>query len=135
MGIPFQSFYSASKFAMEGYAESLAYEVEPFGIHVTLVEPGNVRTDFTEQPTGRASPRRVTTPTETPRKALRTMIADETNGVPPDDVAVVVERVLKARRPPRRISVGKFDERIGIMGKRLLPYRLFEKAAKGSLGV
>jgi hypothetical protein len=47
----------------------------------------------------------------------------------------VVERVLKARRPPRRVSVGKMDERIGIMGKRLLPYRLFEKAAKGSLGV
>jgi hypothetical protein len=63
------------------------------------------------------------------------MIADETNGVPPDDVAIAVERILKARRPPRRVSVGKFDERIGIMGKRLLPYRLFEKAAKGSLGV
>jgi NAD(P)-dependent dehydrogenase (short-subunit alcohol dehydrogenase family) len=135
VGIPFQSFYSASKFAMEGYAESLAYEVEPFGIQVTLVEPGNVRTDFTgsrrdvEPPQGDDPYRDAT------EKALRTMIADETNGVPPDDVAVAVERVLKARRPPRRVSVGKFDERIGIMGKRLLPYRLFEKAAKGSLGV
>ena len=49
IGIPFQSFYSASKFALEGYGESLAYEVAPFGIQVTLVEPGNVRTDFTEQ--------------------------------------------------------------------------------------
>ena len=47
LGIPFQAFYSASKFAMEGYGEALAYEVAPFGIHVTLVEPGNVRTDFT----------------------------------------------------------------------------------------
>src|SRR5580692_913460 len=47
IGIPFQAFYSASKFAMEGYGEALAYEVEPFGIQVTLVEPGNVRTDFT----------------------------------------------------------------------------------------
>jgi NAD(P)-dependent dehydrogenase (short-subunit alcohol dehydrogenase family) len=135
VGIPFQSFYSASKFAMEGYAESLAYEVEPFGIQVTLVEPGNVRTDFTgsrrdvEPPQGDDPYRDAT------EKALRTMIADETNGVPPDDVAVAVERVLKARRAPRRVSVGKFDERIGIMGKRLLPYRLFEKAAKGSLGV
>jgi NAD(P)-dependent dehydrogenase (short-subunit alcohol dehydrogenase family) len=48
IGIPFQSFYSASKFAMEGYGEALAYEVAPFGIQVTLVEPGNVCTDFTE---------------------------------------------------------------------------------------
>src|SRR5580692_4907116 len=47
IGIPFQAFYSASKFAMEGYGEALAYEVAPFGIRVTLVQPGNVRTDFT----------------------------------------------------------------------------------------
>ena len=47
IGIPFQAFYSASKFALEGYAESLAYEVEPFNVKVTLIEPGNFSTDFT----------------------------------------------------------------------------------------
>src|SRR5258707_4094629 len=47
IGIPFQAFYSASKFALEGYGEALAYEVAPFGVQVTLVQPGNVRTDFT----------------------------------------------------------------------------------------
>ncbi len=47
IALPFQAFYSASKYALEGYAEGLAYEVGPFGIHVTLVEPGNIRTDFT----------------------------------------------------------------------------------------
>ena len=134
IGIPFQSFYSASKFAMEGYGEALAYEVSPFGIQVTLVEPGNVRTDFTRN-------RRVTEVTgEDPyapaaTRAVDTMAEDEANGVDPDAVAVAVERVLLSRHPPRRQSVGRFDERIGIAGKRLLPYRLFEKAAKGSLGV
>jgi len=42
---------------------------------------------------------------------------------------------LRSKNPPRRASVGKFDERIGITAKRLLPFRLFEKAAKSSLGV
>ena len=47
VGLPFQAFYSASKFAMEGFGEALGYEVQPFNIEVTLVEPGNVRTEFT----------------------------------------------------------------------------------------
>jgi len=135
VALPFQSFYSASKFAMEGYGESLAYEVAPFGIQVTLVEPGNVRTDFTRSRRDVAAPPGDDPYRQATARAVGKMIEDEANGVPPDDVAAVVQRALEARRPPRRMSVGKLDERIGIMGKRLLPYRLFEKAAKGSLGV
>jgi NAD(P)-dependent dehydrogenase (short-subunit alcohol dehydrogenase family) len=133
VGIPFQAFYTASKFAMEGYGEALAYEVAPFGIAVTLVEPGNVRTDFTAS---RRDIRVADDPyDQAAAKAISKMEKDEAGGVPPGDVARVVERVLRARRPPRRASVGKWDERIGITAKRLLPYRLFETGAKGSLGV
>jgi NAD(P)-dependent dehydrogenase (short-subunit alcohol dehydrogenase family) len=135
IGIPFQAFYSASKFAMEGYGEALAYEVAPFGIHVTLVEPGNVRTDFTSSRRAVESSGDDDPYTEAVTKAVGVMETDEANGVDPGDVAVVVERVLAAARPRRRVSVGKMDERVGIMGKRLLPYRFFEKAAKSSLGV
>jgi NAD(P)-dependent dehydrogenase (short-subunit alcohol dehydrogenase family) len=135
IGIPFQAFYSASKFAMEGYGEALAYEVAPFGIHVSLVEPGNVRTDFT------GSRRSVSLSSgEDPyaaavAKAVGLMERDEANGVPPDDVADVIEALLNSKRPRRRASVGKMGERIGLMAKRLLPYRAFEGAAKSSLGV
>ncbi len=135
IGIPFQAFYSASKFALEGYAESLAYEVAPFGVHVTLVEPGNVRTDFT------ASRRMAQAATDdspysaAARKAVELMERDEANGVPADDVAAVVRRVLNSSRPPRRVSVGKAGERVGLLAKRVLPYRVFEAAAKSSLGV
>ena len=135
LGIPFQSFYTASKFAMEGYGEALAYEVAPFNIDVTLVEPGNVRTEFTQSRRDVHAPREDDAYGPAVAKALGTMIHDELNGVPPDDVAAAVQRVLESRHAPRRISVGKFDERFGIIGKRILPYRLFEKAAKGSLGV
>jgi NAD(P)-dependent dehydrogenase (short-subunit alcohol dehydrogenase family) len=134
IALPFQAFYSASKYALEGYAEGLAYEVEPFGIHVTLVEPGNIRTDFT------ASRRTVGGDRSGPyegaaAKAISLMEKDEMNGAPPEAAAAVIQRVLEAKRPRRRVSVGKVGERIGIPAKRLLPHRLFEKAAGSSLGV
>jgi short-subunit dehydrogenase len=43
---PFESIYTASKFAIEGMVESIKYEVEPFGLKVALIEPAQVSTDF-----------------------------------------------------------------------------------------
>jgi len=45
-GIPTQSAYASTKFAIEGLNESIAYESEPFGIKILLVEPGAIRTNF-----------------------------------------------------------------------------------------
>jgi NAD(P)-dependent dehydrogenase (short-subunit alcohol dehydrogenase family) len=179
LGIPFQAFYSASKFALEGLGESLAYEVAPFGIDVTLVQPGNVRTDFTAnrrlamaaagvtdgQADGMADGQADRTSdggTESAHggvaggvfansvagaaardpvygaavaKAVGLMERDEANGVPPDDIAVAVRRILDAKRPPRRVSVGKASERVAVLAKRVVPFRLFEAGAKSSLGV
>jgi NAD(P)-dependent dehydrogenase (short-subunit alcohol dehydrogenase family) len=135
IGIPFQAFYSASKYAMEGYGEALAYEVAPFGIEVSLVEPGNIRTDFTSARRDVEVPDGDVTYAKSVKRAVEQMEKDEANGASPARVAAVIEKVLEARRPPRRVSVGKFDERLGVFAKRLLPYRLFEAAAKSSLGV
>jgi NAD(P)-dependent dehydrogenase (short-subunit alcohol dehydrogenase family) len=135
IGIPFQAFYSASKFAMEGYGEALAHEVSPFGIHVSLVQPGNIRTDFTQ------SRRLVSAPVDDDpyakavAKAVGVMEHGEANGVSSDKVAVAIEKLLNSARPRRRVSVGKLGERVGLPAKRLLPYRVFEAAAKSSLGV
>jgi NAD(P)-dependent dehydrogenase (short-subunit alcohol dehydrogenase family) len=134
IGIPFQAFYTASKFALEGFGEALAYEVAPFGVQVTLVEPGNIKTDFT------ASRRPAATAAEPPygpafAKALAVMERDETNGPPAATVATAVRRALEAPHPPRRVSVGKAGERAGLLAKRLLPFRLFQAGARGALGV
>jgi len=45
-GIAAGSLYCSTKFAVEGFSEALAQELEPFGIHVTIIEPGPFRTDF-----------------------------------------------------------------------------------------
>jgi NAD(P)-dependent dehydrogenase (short-subunit alcohol dehydrogenase family) len=49
VGQEFCSAYAASKFGLEGWMESLRFEVEPFGIHTTIVEPGFFRTDLLEK--------------------------------------------------------------------------------------
>jgi NAD(P)-dependent dehydrogenase (short-subunit alcohol dehydrogenase family) len=135
IGIPFQAYYSTSKFALEGFGESLAYEVAPFGISVTLVQPGNIKTDFTAN-------RQICTEADSGgvyaaamTRAVAVMERDEANGAPAGQVAATVQRVLESGRPPRRVSAGKTAERAGVMAKRLLPFRIFEAAAKGSLGV
>jgi NAD(P)-dependent dehydrogenase (short-subunit alcohol dehydrogenase family) len=134
IALPFQAFYSASKYALEGYAEGLAYEVEPFGIHVTLVEPGNIRTDFTaSRRTIEGAPGGAYA--DAAKKAITLMEKDEMNGAPPETAAAAIQRVLEAKHPRRRVSVGKLGERIGIPAKRILPHCLFEKAAGSSLGL
>lgn len=134
IGLPFQAYYSASKFALEGWAEALAWEVKPHGVHVTLVEPGNFRTEFTASrrvvPVGGDDPYR-----EARERAIGVMERDERAGADPSAVAVCVEKVLTRRRPPRRVSVGPMSERVGVLAKRLLPSRVFESASASSLGV
>jgi NAD(P)-dependent dehydrogenase (short-subunit alcohol dehydrogenase family) len=134
IGIPYQAFYSASKFALEGLGEALAYEVAPFGVRVTLVQPGNVRTDFTD------SRRMVAAGDDAAYaaaagRAVHLMERAERNGVPAANVADVVLRALTSSKPPRRVSVGKAGERAGLLAKRLLPFRAFEASARGALGV
>ena len=46
IGFPLSSAYVSSKFALEGLTESLRYEVQDFGIHVILIEPGVIKTNF-----------------------------------------------------------------------------------------
>jgi short-subunit dehydrogenase len=48
IGFPASSVYVSTKFALEGLSESLAYEIEPYGIKVILIEPGVINTNFVE---------------------------------------------------------------------------------------
>lgn len=96
--------YHASKWALEGFSQSLAAEVERFGIHVTLIEPGGFSTDW-----GGASAQRTT---ELPAyDGLRADVArwrGERNAVPgnPEASAAAVLKVVDADNPPLRVFFG-----------------------------
>jgi short-subunit dehydrogenase len=102
--IPYSAFYSASKFALEGYSESLWYEVRPFGISVSLVEPGFVNT-----PIGEASPSaaRPLAAYDATRKSMLAAFGHALEaGIPPEQVARRVLQIIEHPHPGLRYRVG-----------------------------
>ena len=123
--IPFQAYYTASKFALEGWSEALAYEVAPFGVDVTLVEPGNIRSGFTD---GRreADGAGGEPYADAYGQAIANMTRDERDAVGPEVVAKTIAKAVAARRPPRRVTSGSAGERSTVLLRRFLPARAFE---------
>jgi len=123
------SAYSAGKFALEGFGESLAMEVAPFGLYVSLIEPGLVMTPhfttYRGQTKGAVDP-------DSPyydwfikhEKMVDEILA--TRRITPDDVAKTVSRALTARRPKLRYVVG-WRAQLLISMRGHLPGELFER--------
>ena len=106
MSIPYQSFYSASKAAVDSLILSLRNEVKSFGIRVTAVLPGDTATGFTDAREKDDSGNDVYQKTES---AVRSMEKDERGGMTPDAVAKVIVSAAKKRNPaPLCIAGGKY---------------------------
>jgi len=106
-GTAFGSLYCASKFALEGFSESLAQEIAPFGILVTIVEPGPFRTDFLSAESIRFGARAVGDYDER-RAALRASF-EQRNGRQPGDPIKLAEAVVHLAsepEPPMRFVAG-----------------------------
>jgi NAD(P)-dependent dehydrogenase (short-subunit alcohol dehydrogenase family) len=107
IGSPGWGFYSATKFAVEGFSEALAAELKPLGVHVTVVEPGPFRTDFLGR-SGKLARRELPEYAATAGKAreyLRTQ-----SGKQPGDPHKAVEAILTAANspePPLHLILGK----------------------------
>jgi NAD(P)-dependent dehydrogenase (short-subunit alcohol dehydrogenase family) len=128
------SAYCATKFAQEGFAEALAQELTPLGIHVSLVEPGIVRTARwgTNRNVGRQALDPASPYAPWFREAER--LADRLGAAAPAtpaDVAKAVYRALTDGRPRLRYVVG-WRPALVIALRRLLPDRLFERLYFGT---
>src|SRR5215211_3585014 len=103
-GFEFNSAYSAAKFGLEGWMESLQPEVEPFGIHTTIVNPGFFRTDLlTPDSTTYATP---TIPDYADRHAERVQWYQDMNGHQEGDPAKLAQALVtitSLEQPPRRL--------------------------------
>ena len=126
IALPFQGFYSASKFAVEGYSEALRQEVHPFGIDVLLIEPSDFRTGFTERRRVVAGHTAVSPYHGRFGAVLTTAENDERTGSDPMKVARLLEHVIDARRRRFRYTVGDPVVRATPLLKRIVPSRVAE---------
>jgi short-subunit dehydrogenase len=130
MAMPTMAVYSASKFALEGASEALWYEVKPWNVRVSLVEPGFIRSDGFQK----------VRLTELSRAAIEcgedpyTRHYAEMSGfiekvmnltfATPDSVARAVLKTMKRKRPPLRVS-GTIDAVLFDLFRRVVPRRLY----------
>ena len=130
---PLLGAYTASKFAMEGLTDTLRRELSPWGVAVSIVEPGRIATPIWEKSLKVADelldalPRRALELYGPAIEEVRRGALEAARwGAPPEKVARAVEHALTAKRPRTRYPVG-LDARLGALLVRLLPDPLLDR--------
>lgn len=107
VGFPGISAYVSSKFAVEGFSESLMYELSPFGIKVIIIEPGVIKSNFfrncviSEESTKNKSPY-----SRSLDKIQKNIDLMQEHATSPTDVAKMILQVLSSDKPKQRYIVG-----------------------------
>ncbi|PEX98423.1 short-chain dehydrogenase [Bacillus cereus] len=127
VGFPGLSPYVSSKYALEGWSESLRLEVKPFGIDVALIEPGSYNTNIWEVGKQLAENHSDTT---SPYKEYMDKIQKHINSGSdtfgnPIDVANKIVEIAESKRTKLRYPIGK-GVKFMIFAKKILPWRLWE---------
>ncbi len=125
MGLPFQAFYSAGKYAIEGFSEALRLETRSFGISVTLINPGDCATGFTAGRKKCIASAEVAAAYPGYAASMESIEHDEMHGLGPETVAKAVAKVLECRRPPYHRIVASPVQKLSVYLKKLLPAGLF----------
>ncbi|MEF3085656.1 oxidoreductase [Bacillus altitudinis] len=128
MGMPALSPYVSSKFALEGYTESLRIELASFGIQAALIEPGSFQTNIwnTSMNEQMTPPAEGSKYTAIYQKMMSYIEAQKNNYGDPGEVAeLVVSLAEKKRLKKLRYLVGK-GVRLSFIAKQLLPWNVWE---------
>jgi NAD(P)-dependent dehydrogenase (short-subunit alcohol dehydrogenase family) len=129
-GVPGESAYASTKFAIEGLSESMAYELEPFGIKVVLVEPGVIRTSFFNSKVSAKKSQNPNSPYSHLMQNVDTGFKHKlANGSSADVVANVVLKAVTSQNPSPRYFAGK-DAETWIQAKRNMSDEEFYKKMK-----
>ena len=126
--------YHASKWALEGFSESLAQEVAPFGIGVTIVEPGPFRTDWNGDSMTRATPLPAYDEVLGARRTAMNGDQARTQVGDPRRAGQALLAVLDSPTPPRRLLLGALAADVGpaTYQARLQEWAAWDEVARGA---
>ena len=125
LATPFSGAYAASKFALEGLSEAMRVELWPLGVRVAMVEPGLFPTQFFENQVIAERAEDENLPYRDMLARYRQKRLKYERDTDPDDVARVIHKIIRSRKPRFRYPVG-IDARAGMLAARFLPERLFQ---------
>jgi len=132
-GYPGGSAYVSTKFAIEGLSESMAYELEPFGIRVVLVEPGVIKTNFVNSIVAAKKSQDPNSPYAQFMQNVATSFQHMLEGGSSSDVvAKVVLKAVTSENPSLRYLAGK-DVEAWVQGKTSMSDEEFHKMMKQNL--
>jgi NAD(P)-dependent dehydrogenase (short-subunit alcohol dehydrogenase family) len=126
MGLPFQGFYSASKFAIEGYCEALRMETRSLGIKVVVVRPGDFSTGFTGSRLKVANEAALKAYPQY-RNAIQKVEHDEKGGLKPEVLARKISHIINKRNPRNGYVVASLEQKLSVLLKRILPAKWFAR--------
>jgi NAD(P)-dependent dehydrogenase (short-subunit alcohol dehydrogenase family) len=132
MGLPFQAFYSTSKFAIEGFSEALRMEVIRFNIKVVVINPGDFHTNNSANRRNFLAPLVDEDPYRNQfEKALSVIEKDEANGWDPDILAGKLVKIVECKNPSQRYIIASSEQKLAVLLKHILPGKLFMKILGG----
>ena len=126
MGLPFQAFYSAGKFAIEGFSEALRMEVKAFHIKIVLINPGDFHTSNTANRRNFLAPTGMNDPYHAQfEKTLSIIEKDENNGWKPEVLARKIVKIVDCKNPSQRYVIASFEQKLAVVVKQIIPGKWF----------
>jgi NAD(P)-dependent dehydrogenase (short-subunit alcohol dehydrogenase family) len=140
IAFPLTGAYHAAKFGIEAVGDVFRQELRPWGIEVTIVEPGSIDTPIwnrgeqTADEIGARSPQREALYGQAIESYRKVIKATAERGIPPEKVARTIEHALTAKRPRTRYLVG-IDAKLQARLRHVIPTRVFDRIVARMMGL
>jgi NAD(P)-dependent dehydrogenase (short-subunit alcohol dehydrogenase family) len=140
VAFPFGGPYHASKFGTEAIGDVFRQELRPWGLRVSIIEPGSIDTPIWERGQRKATEIKAKAPSTdllygSAIEKFRKVIQETAErGIPPEKVAKAISHALESSRPRTRYLVG-FDAKVQARLKPLIPTPLFDRIVARALGL